>query len=90
MRLCCACNVQSYLKLKYIYTFYHSDCTTTDPTNGQVTPTTAIHGASVTFSCDQGYIIQGDAVPTCNDGTLTAATCAQGIETNYLRIFNSV
>ena len=52
---------------------------TTAPTNGAVTATTAIHGAAVTFSCDAGYIIQGTALATCNDGTLTAATCAQGI-----------
>ena len=45
----------------YYYTFYHSDCSASDPANGAVTPTTAVHGNSVTFSCDQGYVIQGDA-----------------------------
>ena len=60
--------------------FYYSDCAATDPDNGEVTATTAIHGATVTFSCDLGFIIQGTATATCNDGTLTAATCASGIE----------
>ena len=74
----------------YYYTFYHSDCLASDPANGAVTPTTAVHGNSVTFSCDQGYVIQGDATAVCNDGTLTAATCAPGNQTNYLSLFNVV
>ena len=65
---------------KSLHINYHSDCTPTAPTNGAVTPTTVIHGASVTFSCETGYLVQGTATATCNDGTVTAATCAQGIE----------
>ena len=68
------------LKFNNINIFYYADCTATNPANGEVTPTTAIHGDTVTFSCNSGFIIQGAATATCNDGVLIAATCVQGIE----------
>ena len=66
------------VKNSIVNILYYSDCAATNPDNGEVTATTAIHGDTVTFSCNAGFIIQGTATATCDDGTLTAASCVEG------------
>ncbi|XP_071844771.1 complement factor H-like isoform X2 [Apostichopus japonicus] len=37
------------------------------PSNGEVTPGT-LHGQTVEYSCDPGYVLNGPSASTCNDG----------------------
>ena len=47
--------------------FVPSDCDSlTAPTNGQVSGETTTFNSTLTFTCDAGYDLTGDATVTCN------------------------
>ncbi|XP_070546013.1 zona pellucida sperm-binding protein 3 receptor-like [Ptychodera flava] len=47
------------------------------PVNGTKTGTDYTHGATVSYTCDEGYILSGPGILTCSDGSWdnTAPTC---------------